>query len=53
VVFATVAENVSDWPPKSIAVLGVTLTDTGGDKLTVAVPDAAVLAWLVAVTVTV
>ena len=53
VVFETVAEKVCDWAAKSVAVLGVTLTDIGGDKVTVAVPDAAVLAWLVAVTVTV
>jgi hypothetical protein len=36
-----------------VAVAGVTLTDTGGDKVTTAEADCVVLAWLVAVTVTV
>jgi hypothetical protein len=35
-----------------VAAVGVTLTNTGGDKVTVAVPLAELLAWLVAVTVT-
>jgi hypothetical protein len=36
-----------------VTVLGVTLTETGGDRVTVAEPDALLFTWLVAVTVTV
>jgi len=51
--FATVAVNVCVCPPYRVIVLGVTLTETGGDSVIVAVPVAEVFAWLVAVTVTV
>jgi hypothetical protein len=52
-VFKTVAVKVCVCPPFSVAVVGVTLTEIGGDKVTVAEPDALLFAWLVAVTVTV
>ena len=42
--FATVAEKVCDWPPYNVIVAGVTVTDTGGDNVIVAVPTAELFA---------
>jgi hypothetical protein len=52
-VFTTVAANCCVWLAYSVAVDGLTPTDTGGNRVTVAVADFVVSAWLVAVIVTV
>ena len=52
-VFKTVATKVCVAPPYTEAVGGFTVTETGGERLTVAAADLVVSAVLVAVTVTV
>jgi hypothetical protein len=52
-VFTTAAVNCVVCPPYNVAVVGVTLTDTGGASVTVAEADFVVSSWLVAVTVTI
>ena len=49
----TVAVNCWGWPPYTVVVAGLKLTATGGDNVIAAEADAAVLAWLVAVMLTV
>jgi hypothetical protein len=51
-VFCRLAVNCCVWPADSMPVSGLTDTLTGGNSVTVALPDAVVSAWLVAVTVT-
>src|SRR5205807_7154338 len=50
--FATVAVNCCVPPPYTVAVAGPTVTDTGGESVTVAVPVLIPSAWLLAVIVT-
>src|SRR5260370_21353366 len=53
VALVTVALNASVCVWYSVAVVGVTVTDTGGKSVTLAVADFVASVWLVAVTVTV
>src|SRR5258708_7101595 len=51
-VLITVAENCFVWPAIRFALVGATLTETGGINVTTAGEDLVVSAWLVAVIVT-
>jgi hypothetical protein len=51
-VLVTPAVNCCVQPPYSVVLSGVTLTDTGGIRVTVAESDGLEPVWLVAVTIT-